>query len=337
MRKFLLLLLLLLTIRITFAQDKQAVADYIAKYQSLALREMSLYKIPASIILAQGLLESGNGKSALARNANNHFGIKCKTDWTGDKYYYDDDLKHECFRKYKSDTDSYRDHSIFLSTREYYKSLFLLDICDYKGWAYGLKRAYYASEPLYAEMLIGIIEDNQLYNFDCTGQIIVKDTNRIDLVKRNTAKEVHVLDAEKNKQMTIKPKLNNEDDFGEITISGNSRKIYTNNGVRYVKAHKKDNYQAIANDFGLSDEEVMRFNDTKQNSPLKEGEMVYIEAKKKKCDKEYHITAAGETLQNIAQIYGIQVRELYSKNHLKVGSQLQAGEKIWLKNSKPGK
>ncbi|MEI6852765.1 MAG: glucosaminidase domain-containing protein, partial [Bacteroidota bacterium] len=171
MKKPLLLLAFLFTSLNILAQSKQTVEGYIAKYLELAMQEMRIYKIPASITLAQGLLESGNGNSELALNANNHFGIKCKNEWTGDKYYYDDDEKHECFRKYKSDTDSYRDHSLFLTKREYYKALFLLDICDYKGWANGLKKAGYATEPMYAEMLIKIIEDNQLYNYDCPGQV----------------------------------------------------------------------------------------------------------------------------------------------------------------------
>jgi LysM repeat protein len=337
MKKPLVSLVFLLSGLCIYSQQKMSVADYIAKYQNMALREMKLYKIPASITLAQGLLESGNGNSELARNANNHFGIKCKAEWKGDKYYYDDDEKHECFRKYKSDTASYRDHSLFLTLREYYKTLFTLDICDYKGWAYGLKKAGYATEPLYAEMLIKLIEENLLYNFDCPDQIIKKDTAMITMVKPNEVRQVSVSDSGKNHGMKINPQTNNEDDFGDITLTGNSRKIFTNNGVKYIKARKKDSFEKIANDFSLTANDIMRYNDIKQKHAIQEGEMVYIEAKKKKAANEFHIVGVGETLHSIAQSYGVQVRELYAKNHLKPDSELKTGQKIWLKNSKPEK
>jgi LysM repeat protein len=337
MKRSLVLLVFLLSSFFVFAQADMSVSDYIIKYHDLALQEMRLYKIPASIILAQGILESANGNSALVRNSNNHFGIKCKAEWTGDKFYYDDDEKHECFRKYKTDTDSYRDHSIFLSRREYYKDLFLLDICDYQGWAFGLKKAGYATEPLYAEMLLKIIEDNQLYYYDCFDKIVKKDTSKIAQVKPNAVIQVTFSDTAKAKTLSIKPRVNNDDDFGDITLAGNSRKIYTNNGVKYIKARKKDDLETIANDMGLSANDIMRFNDTKQKHPLKEGEMVYIEAKKKKADKEFHIVGVGETLYSIAQSYGVQVKELYAKNHLKSDSELKIGQKIWLKNTRPEK
>ena len=337
MKKPLLLLAFLFIVLNLSAQSKQTVGEYITKYLELAMQEMRLYKIPASITLAQGLLESGNGNSELARNANNHFGIKCKSEWTGDKYYYDDDEKHECFRKYKSDTDSYRDHSLFLTKREYYKALFLLDICDYKGWAYGLKKAGYATEPMYAEMLIKIIEENKLYNYDCPGQVIVKDTSKITQVKPNEVKQVSLSDSNKVHGMKINPKTNNDDDFGDVTLAGNSRKVYTNNGVKYIKARKKDSFETIAEDLGLAASDLIRYNDLKQKRTLKEGEMVYIEAKKKKAEKEFHIVAAGETLHSIAQSYGVQVRELYAKNHMKSDSELKIGQKIWLKNTRPEK
>jgi LysM repeat protein len=215
--------------------------------------------------------------------------------------------------------------------------LFMLDICDYKGWAYGLKKAGYATEPLYAEMLIKLIEENELYNFDCPGQLIRKDTSKISLVKPTEMKQVNVLDSVRNSGIKINQLSNNEDDFGDITLSGNSRKIFTNNGVKYIKARKKDSFEKISNDFSLTASDIMRYNDIKQKHPLQEGEMVYIEAKKKKAEKEFHIVANGETLHGIAQSYGVQMRELFTKNHLKPDSVLKPGQKIWLKNSKPEK
>ena len=148
------------------AEKKNTPADYIAAYKDDAIREMQLFRVPASITLAQGMLESDNGNSALAVYANNHFGIKCHKEWTGDTYTQDDDTKDECFRKYTSAYDSYVDHSEFLKTRPRYSGLFELKITDYKGWANGLKAAGYATHGTYAEDLIAVIEQNKLYEFD---------------------------------------------------------------------------------------------------------------------------------------------------------------------------
>ena len=164
--KKLLLLLFLIPI-LNFAQSHRE--NYIAQYKAVAIREMKLYNIPASITLAQGILESGDGQSRLATKANNHFGIKCHNDWTGKKIYHDDDKKNECFRSYKHAEESYRDHSIFLSTRSRYAGLFELDRTDYKGWAKGLKKAGYATSPTYASALINLIETWELHQYDLEG------------------------------------------------------------------------------------------------------------------------------------------------------------------------
>lgn len=334
MKKSLFNLIFILLIVNVFAQQKTSVVEYINKYQKMAVEEMKLFKIPASVTLAQGILETSSGNSVLALNANNHFGIKCKKEWTGDKYYYDDDAKQECFRKYKSDTASYRDHSIFLSTREYYKSLFLLDPCDYKGWAYGLKKAGYATEPLYAEMLIKIIEENMLFNFDCPEKHLNQDTLKV--IVTDLKKETLPSSKDTNHIVIVASKPKNEgDDFTPIPISGTSRKINTNNGVNYINTRKKDNLENIASDLGISVSEIMRFNDIKQQYALKEGEMIYIEVKKKRAIKDFHIADAGETMLSISQTYGIQLKELYSKNHMKPGEQPKPGQKLWLRNSKP--
>ena len=140
--------------------------DYINKYKNIAIEEMRLYKIPASITLSQAILESANGESYLAKNANNHFGIKCHSSWDGDKIYYDDDLENECFRKYDNYKESFRDHSLFLSNSDRYLSLFSLSITNYKSWARGLKKAGYATNPKYANLLIDIIKKYNLNDFD---------------------------------------------------------------------------------------------------------------------------------------------------------------------------
>ena len=143
------------------AQEK-----YISTYADLAVQEMYRSGVPASITLAQGMLESGNGRSELAQKSNNHFGIKCHNNWSGERVYHDDDAKGECFRKYSHPYQSYRDHSDFLRYRDRYKFLFDLKTTDYKGWAYGLKQAGYATDPNYATKLIKIIEDYKLYQYD---------------------------------------------------------------------------------------------------------------------------------------------------------------------------
>lgn len=301
----------------------------------MAIEEMKLYKIPASVTLAQGILETSSGNSVLAREANNHFGIKCKKEWVGDKYYYDDDAKQECFRKYKSDTDSYRDHSIFLSTRQYYKSLFLLDTCDYKGWAYGLKKAGYATEPLYAEMLIKIIEENKLFNYDCPEKHLNVDTMRAMVTEYRKETQITPMDTSHIVTTTLKINNNGDDDFAVIPINGNSREIKTNNGVNYIISRQNDKFENIADNFGISVDDLLRFNDLKQKTLLKEGDIVYIESKKKRAVNDYHVVSPGDSMRSISQKYAVQLKELYSKNRMKTGEQPKPGQKLWLRNSKP--
>jgi len=176
--------------------------QYIKKYASLAVLEMHKYKIPASITLAQGVLESGNGRSKLASKSNNHFGIKCHTGWKGGRVYHDDDEKGECFRKYKYVESSFKDHSKFLSGRRRYASLFKLRKSDYKGWAKGLKKAGYATDKKYPKKLIKIIEDYKLYEFD---KFREKDLKKIKKeTKRSQAKTI--TKSKKSKQQSYKVK-----------------------------------------------------------------------------------------------------------------------------------
>ncbi len=166
----------------TASAQPQHRLNYIETYKDIAIQEMNLYGIPASITLAQGILESGDGQSRLATKANNHFGIKCHTDWKGKKIYHDDDEKGECFRVYKNPEESYRDHSLFLVERPRYSDLFKLERTDYKGWARGLKSAGYATNPKYADMLIKLIEDYQLYLYDAFSadkEMIFKHPNKV--------------------------------------------------------------------------------------------------------------------------------------------------------------
>lgn len=326
-RHVLIVMLLIPAIDTLYGQaNKPSVISYINTYKNIAAQEMQLYKIPASITLAQGILESGSGTSELARNANNHFGIKCKEEWTGDKYYYDDDAKQECFRKYNSAVDSYRDHSVFLTSRPRYAALFKLDINDYKGWASGLKQAGYATEPRYAEMLIRIIEDNKLYEFDGISEVALKDT------VNNSASEL----PQSSTAIKDTSAVNNAvPDFHEINIGDNGRMLYAINDVRYIKGRVNDTYATIAADFDLSADELFRFNDVKKDHVLSTSEMVFIEPKKNTGSSEFHIVKAGETMHEISQLYGIKLNALYHKNHMKHGAQPTPGHRLYLQKNAP--
>lgn len=301
-------------------------SDYIAKYKDVAIREMNLYKIPASITLAQGILESGNGNSELSVNTNNHFGIKCKAEWTGEKYLHDDDEKNECFRKYKTAEESYRDHSLFLTGRERYAGLFKLEITDYKGWAYGLKQAGYATCPTYADKLIKIIEDNKLYEFDISKDTVneIKDNNNTQsekIIKIDTGK---IIVNDNNAPVIENP------DFGDVNI-GVNRILIRNNGVSCIIAEQGDTYRRIAAEFELMVTDLSNYNDSKPDRQLLKGEFIYLEPKKRSCEKNYHIVISEETMWKISQLYGVKLNYLYKKNKMKKGEQPVAGCKVKLR------
>jgi LysM repeat protein len=283
--------------------------EYIDQYKSIAIKEMELFHIPASITLAQGILESANGNSALARNANNHFGIKCHKGWNGKTYHMDDDAKDECFRKYADPFESFKDHSIFLSTRDRYAFLFALEITDYKGWARGLKKAGYATNPKYPQLLIKIIEDYQLYKYD--------DPNYQAIAKNENTKR-------KNTQSS-------SEDFKSITIGANNRAIFSNNGVKFIYARKGDNFYNIARDFNIYTWQVFRYNDLKKKDHVYEGQVIYLEKKKSKATQNYHIVEPGETLYEISQHYAIRLNKLCKYNSLDKNAKLFPDQKLKLR------
>lgn len=298
----------------SFAQ-KQTTEQYIEKYKDIAIKKTKEYKIPASITLAQGILESGNGNSRLARKANNHFGIKCHKDWNGKKFRLDDDKRRECFRKYKSVEESFSDHSYFLTQRSKYSFLFKLDITDYKGWAYGLKKAGYATNPKYPQLLIKIIEENKLYNFDQTTASSTKPKKKKDEI------------------ITYDPNLilPSEEDFEAIEIGGNNRQIFTNNSIKFIFAQKDDTFYKIAQDFEIYTWQVYKYNDLKKSDKIKEGQIIYIQPKKKKGNVKFHVVKEHETMYSISQLYGIKLKQLYKKNKMPEGSQPQVGQKLKLR------
>lgn len=297
---------------ITILAQKANPSDYITKYKDLAISQMDKYKIPASIILAQGILESGNGNSRLAKKGKNHFGIKCHKNWDGKTIKWSDDARRECFRKYKTVAESYHDHSEFLSTRGHYSPLFKLKADDYKGWARGLQKAGYATNKKYSSLLIRIIEEHKLFEFD----------NKNFLAANN--------------KTTNKPKKEDffasaDSDFKPIDIAGENRPLFTNNGVKFIFAEAGDSFQSIARDLNIYSWQVYKYNELDKGAKLEEGQMLYIQKKKRKASQKYHTIKANESLYSIAQLYGVQLKALLNKNKLDLGESVQIGQQIRLK------
>ena len=253
---------------------------YIKKYRDIAVEEMRKYHIPASITLAQGLLESGAGQSTLARKSNNHFGIKCGSDWDGKSVRYDDDARNECFRAYKHPKQSYEDHSKFLASRSRYAFLFRLKITDYKGWAKGLKKAGYATDRRYAQRLIDIIELYDLHQYD-------------------TKKGL--------KWMKDNP---------------NPHQPYIANGLVYIVVRPGDTWKSISKEFDVSRKKLRKYNDLYKGYVLQPGDILYLEKKNRKADKEHvvHVLRAGESMYSISQKYGIRLKNLYKRNKMEPDS-----------------
>jgi LysM repeat protein len=312
---------------------KYTTAQYIEMYKDIAIEEMKLYKIPASITLAQGILESDNGNSVLARNTNNHFGIKCKAEWTGGKFYYDDDAAQECFRKYATVKESYHDHSLFLTTRKHYEMLFTLEITDYRGWAKGLKQAGYATNPAYAELLINIIEANQLYAYDIGQEPVIGVKAQDSAADKGNETVVVVVPVVAKDTM---PRAHDDQqEFQDVILTEGNRMINVNNGVHYIIAKKGDTYEKIANDMDIVLKELYRFNDVDKDYILGFGEKVYIEMKNEDAAEAFHTVASGETMHMLSQRYGIRLRSLYSKNRMKPGTEPETGQRLWLQDNAP--
>lgn len=296
---------------VLFGQGKSSREEYIQKYQGLAKSQMEKYGVPASIILAQGLLESGNGNSTLAVKANNHFGIKCHSSWTGPKIYHDDDAKGECFRKYKSPERSFQDHSEFLRGSRRYAFLFDLDPRDYKGWAHGLRRAGYATDPQYPEKLIRIIEENKLYLLD-------------------KGVEIKLESPTKGMGELVDPESFTVDIYKQ-------REIFTRNRIKYIKVREGDTYQSLTRELELMPWQLANYNEIERSSKLKVGDELYIQPKRKKAEVNhpFHIAEEGETLYSIAQLYGIKLSSLYKRNRMNEKTDLKEGDKVYLRGRKP--
>jgi hypothetical protein len=307
LKRFSLLFLLAFSIIHVSLSQRLSRAEYIRKYQLLAISEMSRSGIPASIKMAQACLESSDGNSIMARESNNHFGIKCKGNWNGAHSFYDDDERNECFRKYTSVEDSYIDHTNFLMSTPRYTPLFQLSSTDYVAWAKGLKKAGYATDPSYDRKVIDIIEEFQLWQLD--RKITFEEIAQLDRQRMGTAF---------NKSILINPY--------------SSRKITFHNGIKMAIVREGDTFEILAQEFGLKDWELRKFNDFPEGYHLMPGEIIYLHAKKGQTHGMYklHVVKEGESMHYISQLYGIRLRALYRLNHIKYGEPVRVGQVLKL-------
>jgi LysM repeat protein len=284
------------------AERKMTPEKYIESYKDEAIKEMLMYNIPASITLAQGMLESGNGNSDLAVYANNHFGIKCHVGWDGPSYIKDDDTQNECFRKYPSVLDSYTDHSRFLKGRARYASLFELKRNDYKGWAEGLKTAGYATDPKYTRRLLELIEFHKLYQYDVQ--------EGVPSISASVEKPVT--------PETFEP-----------------REILRFHLIKYIIVKPGDSFYKIAHDTDKDLWQLYKFNDLEADAKLQAGQKLYLQPKRNRAKEPFHTVKRGETMRSISQLHGIKLKKLYRKNQMKHGEEPKAGDILYLRKNKP--
>ena len=275
-----------------------AYEDYINRYKDIAIEQMMKHHIPASITLAQGLLESGAGKSLLTVSSNNHFGIKCNNGWTGRRFYKDDDIKDDCFRVYDNARESFEDHSKFL-LRPRYQSLFSLKTTDYKGWARGLKACGYATNPQYADKLIGLIELYGLYEYDYAKKY--------------------------DKFIATHSGVNTSGHYA-------NHRIYYRNKNYYLVANGGETFKTLAEEVGVSYRKLAKYNERDKKDVLSKGDIIYMEKKRSKAEKMYknqpHVVRANESLYDIAQLYGIRLKYLYKKNGLPLDYVPRPGDRL---------
>jgi LysM repeat protein len=287
---------------------------YIAQYREDAIREMKKSGVPASITLAQGCLESSDGKSPLAVEANNHFGIKC-ANWNGPGFYQDDDAPNECFRKYNSAYESYADHSDFLKTRPRYASLFELESTDYKSWAHGLKRAGYATDPNYAHRLIKIIEEFNLHQYDLAG--VTEDAPLASVDK---------------KSVPLTPKRNIS---GRVFVPATEpvnvftdRQAKTINGTSYIIARRGDTFKSLSEELQLGYWQLPKYNELSMNASLKEGQIIYITPKQRSAQERIYVVKAGDTIHSVSQQLAVKSKFICKYNQLQENQPLREGQQL---------
>lgn len=308
------MLCLLFEMKIVAQSRNQAYINYIQRYFLLAQQQQQQFGIPASITLAQGLLESGAGLGKLALISNNHFGIKC-SDWQGEKVFHDDDMQGECFRKYDEVVQSFEDHSVFLKTKQRYAFLFDLSPTDYQGWALGLKKAGYATDPNYAVKLINIIQDYELGQYDVcsTDPSKTKMKNNMPVTNNGNGQFFKKQDA--------------------MIHAFSKHEIFKVNGVEFVVSLPDDTYESISNEFEISVERLFKYNDIKQIGKLKAGTRLFVQQKKCGASRQFptHKVMPGETIYRISQNYGIKLKRLLKLNGLHEDDVLQVGQILKLR------
>ncbi|MBB6370802.1 glucosaminidase domain-containing protein [Chryseobacterium shigense] len=336
-----------------FSAQAWATEDqYIQKFAKYAVEEMEKYKIPASITLAQGLLETGGGQSRLAQEGRNHFGIKCKEDWTGKTMKHTDDAPNECFRVYDDPRQSYEDHSIFLSTRKYYANLFNLDMKDYRAWAYGLKKAGYATNPRYASILIGKIERYKLYEYDNTNS---KEVLYAVLKMYPDLKDdgTFMAQLEPSKMMVKKAKdpVTVEVPYKQTSYAQQQKRVeriktkaeilnsiliksHPNEGLKYIVIPEDTTVKFIADKFRISESRLAKWNEL-NSDVLKKNDIVFLESKNSEGTTATYKAESGEDMHDIAQKFGIKLNKLYAKNRMDEGQKPSAGQLIYLIDKKP--
>jgi len=307
---------------------------YVQNFKNDAIKEMWMYNIPASIILAQGMLESGNGTSDLAIYANNHFGIKCHEEWEGPTFIKTDDEKDECFRKYPTVLDSYTDHSLFLKSRARYAQLFELNHTDYKAWAKGLKEAGYATDPQYTQRLLELIETYELFKYDDSKES--SEGGKIELVKKQSkagkteiTKKVYPANEQPVKSLELKEKKPEP-----IVEKTEVREVLRLGILKYIIIKPNDTFSKIAKDTDKDLWQLYKFNDLSKDDKLVPGEKLYLQPKGRKAKEPFHVVENGETMKSISQFYGIKLKLLYRKNNMREWEEPFAGQRLNMRQRK---
>lgn len=300
------------------AQRSETIREYIETYKEIAMSEMIRSGVPAAITLAQGIHESAAGTSNLVQRSNNHFGIKCKSEWKGEWVSHDDDARGECFRKYSDPYESYRDHSDFLKNRPHYASLFSLDPTDYEGWAHGLKKAGYATNPKYAQILIKTIRD---YNLDAYTLLALERQEKGEVIWAS----------QKNTPVNARPQPAGQKQPKKEYPAG----VFTINGTKVIHITAGTSYMAIASEHNIPLARLFDFNDLAPADIAEEDQLVYLQRKRKTGKDEVHVVGDGETAYGIAQEQGIRLESLLAYNNITAAAPLRMGEKLYLAGPAP--
>lgn len=326
------------------AQNIKTVA-YIDQYKEVAIAEMIRSGVPASITLAQGVLESQSGESPLVKRSNNHFGIKCKPEWTGARTFHDDDEKGECFRVYDNPIASFKDHSDFLKTRAHYQFLFKLSPTDSEGWAQGLKKAGYATAPTYPQKLLKIIKDYNLDQYNTlalarinnqTEPIVAVNTieTPVTAIPEKIKEEPQESKKESNESETYIPvaKKNKEETPNKYGYLNFPEGLFTINQTGVLLAKAGTSLLAIANQYNISLSKLLLYNDLEEVDVLSEDQLIYIERKQKKGEQAFYIAKQGETLNDISQLTGVRLESLLQYNKWDKSTLPTPGTKVYLKS-----